>query len=47
MQTCMQKTSKQLTTFIDHHRKGESLWLKNFFKKIIGNIISKNSLGIH
>ena len=33
MQTCMQKISKQLTTFTDNRRKGESLWLKKFFKK--------------
>ena len=26
----MQKISKQLTTFIDHRQKGESLWLKKF-----------------
>ena len=31
--TCMQKISKQLTTFTDHRRKGESLWLKKFLKK--------------
>ena len=36
----MQKISKQLTTFIDHRRKGESLWLKKL-KRNIGNIISK------
>ena len=29
----MQKISKQLKTFIDHRRKGESLWLKKFKKK--------------
>ena len=29
----MQKISRQLTTFIDHRRKGESLWLKKFKKK--------------
>ena len=28
MQKCMQNISKQSTTFIDHCRKGESLWLK-------------------
>ena len=44
MQTCMQKISKQLTTFIDHRRKGESIWLKKF-KKNIGNIISKQKNG--
>ena len=37
----MQKISKQLTTFSDHRRKGESLWLKKFLKKNIGNIILK------
>ena len=26
----MQKISKQLTTFIDHRRKRDSLWLKKF-----------------
>ena len=29
----MQKISKQLTTFTDHRRNGESLWLKKFKKK--------------
>ena len=29
----MQKVSKQLTTFIDHRQKEESLWLKKFEKK--------------
>ena len=28
----MQKVSKQLTTFIDHRQKEESLWLKKFEK---------------
>ena len=49
MQTCMQKFSKKLTTFIDHSRKGESLWLKKFKKNIDNdNIISKRefSLGL-
>ena len=47
MQTCMQKISKQLTTFIDHRRKRESVWLKNL-KKNIGNIISKQKkMGVH
>ena len=45
MQTCMQKISKQLTTFIDRRRKGESLWLKKFLKKNIGNITSKKEFG--
>ena len=41
MQTRMQKKiSKQLKRFVDHRRKGESLWLKNVLKNI-GNIISK------
>ena len=44
MQTCMQKISKQLTTFIDHRRKGETLWLKKL-KKNIGDIISKKEFG--
>ena len=47
MQTCMQKISKQLTPFIDHRRKGESLLLKKF-KKYTGNIISKKKeFGVH
>ena len=29
----MQKISEQFTTFIDHRRKGESLWLKKLKKK--------------
>ena len=46
MQTCMQKISKQLTTFIDHRRKADSLWLKKLKKKRnIGNIISKKMFG--
>ena len=40
----MQKISKQLTTFIDHRRKEESLWLKKL-KKSIGNIISRKEFG--
>ena len=40
-QKCMEKISKQLTTFINHRRKGESLWLKKFIKENIGNIISE------
>ena len=40
----MQKISKQLTTFTDHRRKGESLWLKKFLKNI-GDIISKQEFG--
>ena len=32
MQKCMQNISKQSTTFIDHCRKGESLWLKKVKK---------------
>ena len=39
----MQKISKQLTTFIDHRRKGESLWLKKL-KKNIGNKIKKKEI---
>ena len=35
----MQKISKQLTAFIEHRRKGESLWLRKFKKKNIGNKI--------
>ena len=31
-QKCMQKISKQLTTFIDHRQKGESLWSKKLEK---------------
>ena len=34
----MHKISKQLTKFIDHRRKGESLWLEKL-KKNIGNNI--------
>ena len=33
MQKCMQKISKQLTTFTDHRQKGKSLWLQKFKKK--------------
>ena len=40
----MQKISKQLTTFIDHRRKRESLRLKKFKKKDNGNIISKKEI---
>ena len=36
----MQKISKRLTTFIDHRRKGENLWLKKL-KKNIADIIKK------
>ena len=39
----MQKISKQLTAFIDHRRRGESLWLKKFLKNI-GDIIKKKEL---
>ena len=44
----MQKISKQLTTFIDHRRKGESLFYgKRNLKKDKDNIISKKRLGVH
>ena len=42
----MQKISKKLTTFVDHRRKRQSLWLKKFKKKNIGNIISEKEFGV-
>ena len=42
----MQKISKQLTTFIDYRRKGESLWLKNLRKNIGDKIEEKRVLGL-
>ena len=39
MQKCMQKISKQLTTFIDHRQKGESL--RKEIRKNIGNKFRK------
>ena len=43
-QKWMQKISKQLTIFIDHRRKGDSLWLTKFLKSI-GNKILKKEFG--
>ena len=40
----MRKISTQSTTFIDHRRKGKSLWLKKFKKKDIGNKISNKKV---
>ena len=41
----MQKISKQLTTFIDHRQKGESLWLKKFKTNMGNKIKKKRGLG--
>ena len=43
----MQKISKQLTTFIDHRQKGESLWLKKFEKISVMKFKKKKSFGAH
>ena len=42
----MQKLSKQLTTFINHRQKGESLWLKKFGKTSVIEF-EKKSFGAH
>ena len=41
----MQKISKQLTTFIDHRQKGESLWLKKFGKTSVIKLKKKEFWG--
>ena len=43
----MQKISKQLTTFIDHRQKGESLWSKKFEKTSAIKFEEKTSFGAH
>ena len=42
----MQKISKQLSTFIDHRQKGESLWLKKFEKISVIKFKKKRGLGL-
>ena len=42
----MQKISKQLTTFIDHRQKGESLWEKKFEKTSVIKFKKKELLGL-
>ena len=40
----MQKISKQSTTFIDHRRKGDSLWLKKLKKTSLIKLEKKRVL---
>ena len=42
----MRKISKQSTAFIDHRRKGDSLWLKKLKKKTLVIKFKKRVLGL-